>query len=209
MTENNSFEQSLDTLMANGPDKKTYEEARLNLASRLDSEKQDMIYFGEFNHQLIGNIKLATRKERLVVVDFGAPLEEFMTHIERSFHLTPYYAPEAISESAKQIQAYLSGLRLGFDIKVDLSPLTPFQRQVLHATQEIQPGQVVTYSEIAKRIGNPKSVRAVGQALGRNPIPIVIPCHRVIAANGSLGGYSGGGGLDTKAKLLKLEGVML
>jgi methylated-DNA-[protein]-cysteine S-methyltransferase len=62
--------------------------------------------------------------------------------------------------------------------------------------------------DIARKIGNPKAVRAVGQALGRNPIPIVIPCHRVIASNGSLGGYSGGGGLETKAKLLQLEGAL-
>jgi methylated-DNA-[protein]-cysteine S-methyltransferase len=204
-----TLEQTLAAIYAKEPEESAFQEAQSKLATLLDSEKQEMIYFGGFNHDLIGNILLATRKNRLVAVDFRISQQEFVALIERSFNLTPYYAPKAITEPANQIQAYLSGLRLRFDIKVDLSSLTQFQRQVLHATQEIQPGEVVTYSEIAKRIGNPKSVRAVGQALGRNPIPIVIPCHRVIAADGSLGGYSGGGGLETKAKLLKLEGAML
>ena len=99
---------------------------------------------------------------------------------------------------AEQIKDYLNGERTNFEIPIDLSSLTNFQRQVLLATLQIPRGQIVTYGEIARRIGNPKSMRAVGQALGRNPIPIVIPCHRVIASNGSLGGYSGGGGLETK-----------
>ncbi|MCJ7700432.1 MAG: methylated-DNA--[protein]-cysteine S-methyltransferase [Anaerolineales bacterium] len=209
MTAKYTLEQALAAIYAKEPEESAFQEAQAKLAALLDSEKQEMIYFGGFNHDLIGNILLATRKNRLVAVDFCVSQQEFVALIERSFNLTPYYAPKAITEPANQIQAYLSGLRLRFDIKVDLSSLTQFQRQVLHATQEIQPGEVVTYSEIAKRIGNPKSVRAVGQALGRNPIPLVIPCHRVIAADGSLGGYSGGGGLETKAKLLKLEGAML
>lgn len=209
MTAKYTLEQTLAAIYAKEPEESAFQEAQAKLAALLDSEKQEMIYFGGFNHDLIGNILLATRNNRLMAVDFRVSQQEFVALIERSFNLTPYYAPQAITEPANQIRAYLSGLRLRFDIKVDLSSLTQFQRQVLQATQEIQPGEVVTYSEIAKRIGNPKSVRAVGQALGRNPIPIVIPCHRVIAADGSLGGYSGGGGLETKAKLLKLEGAML
>jgi methylated-DNA-[protein]-cysteine S-methyltransferase len=77
------------------------------------------------------------------------------------------------------------------------------------AAWEIPHGRIVTYGEIARRIGKPKAARAVGQALGRNPVPIVIPCHRVISSDGSLGGYSGGGGLETKTKLLELENSTL
>ena len=89
---------------------------------------------------------------------------------------------------------------------MDLSAITDFQRQVLLAACQIPRGQVVTYTDIARRIGRPKAARAVGQALSRNPVPIVVPCHRVLAADGSLRGYTGGGGLHTKRQLLTLEG---
>ena len=108
-----------------------------------------------------------------------------------------------------QITNYLSGNRTTLDLPYDIHTLTPFQQQVLLAALQIPRGQVYTYADIARKIGNPKAVRAVGQALGRNPVPIVIPCHRVVASNGKLGGYSGGGGLATKRKLLVLEGAMM
>ncbi|NIL95766.1 MAG: methylated-DNA--[protein]-cysteine S-methyltransferase, partial [Planctomycetales bacterium] len=100
---------------------------------------------------------------------------------------------------------YLEGSRLTFDLPLDLRRVTDFQRQVLQAAAGVPRGQVTTYGEIARQIGKPNAARAVGQALGRNPVPIVIPCHRVIAADGSLRGYSGGGGIRSKAKLLQLE----
>ena len=96
--------------------------------------------------------------------------------------------------------------RARFDLRLDLSELTPFHRRVLLAAAEVPAGKVVSYGEIARRIGRPAGSRAVGQALGRNPVPIVIPCHRVVAAGGQLGGYTGG--LDIKRKLLRLEGAL-
>lgn len=92
---------------------------------------------------------------------------------------------------------------------MDLTSLTDFQRRVLLTTQQVPRGKVTTYGEIACQIGQPRASQAVGQALGRNPVPLVIPCHRVLASDGSLGGYSGGGGVKTKAQLLQLEGVRL
>ena len=92
---------------------------------------------------------------------------------------------------------------------IDLRDSTQFQRKVLEAAVAVPPGFVATYGEIAARIGKPKSSRAVGQALARNPIPIVVPCHRVVAADGSLTGYSGAGGIETKASLLRLEGATI
>ncbi len=80
---------------------------------------------------------------------------------------------------------------------------------MLEALQEVPEGDYVTYRELAERIGRPDASRAVGQALGRNPIPILIPCHRVIATDGSLGGYSGAGGVETKRALLEFEGADL
>jgi methylated-DNA-[protein]-cysteine S-methyltransferase len=95
-----------------------------------------------------------------------------------------------------------------FELPVDLDRLTPFQVTVLQAARSIPSGSVWTYGQLARTIGSPKASRAVGQALGRNPVPIVIPCHRVVASDGSLGGYSGGGGLQSKRFLLGLEGAI-
>ncbi len=90
---------------------------------------------------------------------------------------------------------------------MDLSAGTPFQQAVWRALAEIPPGQTKSYGEIAQTIGRPKAFRAVGQACGANPIPILIPCHRALAANGKIGGFSGG--LDWKRRLLEAEGIKL
>jgi len=110
------------------------------------------------------------------------------------------------SEECQQLAEYFDGTRKVFTLK--LSPTgTAFQRQVLDALQEIPFGITCSYRDIAERIGRPKAVRAVGAANGRNPIPIVIPCHRVIGADGSLTGF--GGGLAAKSWLLSHEGHSL
>lgn len=105
-------------------------------------------------------------------------------------------------EAIRQLEQYFSGRRESFELK--LAPQgTDFQKQVWRELQTIPFGETITYGELAKRINNPKAVRAVGLANGRNPLSIVIPCHRVIGANGKLTGY--GGGLWRKEKLLDLE----
>ncbi len=93
--------------------------------------------------------------------------------------------------------------------KVDIEKLkgTEFQKKVWTAISKIPKGKVITYKELAKKIGRPLAVRAVGNAVGANPYPITIPCHRVIKTDGSLGGYSGKGGVKTKLKLLRKEGI--
>ncbi len=93
--------------------------------------------------------------------------------------------------------------------KVDIEKLngTEFQKKVWTAISKIPKGKVITYKELATKIGRPKAVRAVGNAVGANPCPIDIPCHRVVKTDGTLGGYSGKGGIKTKLKLLKREGV--
>ena len=107
-----------------------------------------------------------------------------------------------LAAARRQLSEYFAGERREFDLPLRLSG-TEFQVSVLQALQEIPYGQTVTYGEIAKRIGRPRAVRAVGAANGRNPIPIVVPCHRVIGSTGDLTGF--GGGLDTKEALLRLE----
>ena len=101
----------------------------------------------------------------------------------------------------------LAGKLSQVNVPMDLGNMRPFQRRVLDETQAIRRGTVVTYGEIAHRVGLPGAAQAVGQALGHNPLPIVIPCHRVIAAQGDLGGFTGG--LPVKIDLLTLEGVSL
>jgi methylated-DNA-[protein]-cysteine S-methyltransferase len=107
-----------------------------------------------------------------------------------------------LSETIQQLQAYFAGERENFDLQ--LAPEgTPFQLEVWRRLCDIPYGETISYGELAGRIGNPKASRAVGLANGSNPIPIVIPCHRVIGSNGKLTGY--GGGLPIKEKLLALE----
>jgi methylated-DNA-[protein]-cysteine S-methyltransferase len=114
----------------------------------------------------------------------------------------------AIAEkAAKELTQYAAGERREFDVPLSLDRLAPFQRAVLAETAKIPMRSVATYGEIAARIGKPKSARAVGGALARNPIGIIIPCHRVVAHDGRLHGFSSPEGIAGKARLLQHEGV--
>ncbi|MDO8589472.1 MAG: methylated-DNA--[protein]-cysteine S-methyltransferase [Armatimonadota bacterium] len=108
---------------------------------------------------------------------------------------------------ARQLRDYLAGLKTEFTFEPDLAGLTDFQQAVLRTAMTVPYGVVVTYSWIASHAGRPGASRAAGQALGRNPVPIAIPCHRVMASGGGLGGFSSG--LRWKERLLKMEGVKL
>lgn len=114
---------------------------------------------------------------------------------------------ELVRKTAKQLEQYFQGSLQRFDLPVDVSALTSFRQQVLLLTMQIPYGSVTTYGELAKKVGSPKAARAVGGALGANPIPIIIPCHRVLASTGALTGFSGIGGILMKENLLLLEGV--
>ena len=112
------------------------------------------------------------------------------------------YNEKPLVKVRQQLQEYFAGQRKNFDLPLQLTG-TEFQVSVLHALQQIPYGETVSYGEVAKRIGKPKAMRAVGAANGRNPIPIVVPCHRVIGSSGDMTGF--GGGIDTKEALLRLE----
>ncbi|MCS7179519.1 MAG: methylated-DNA--[protein]-cysteine S-methyltransferase [Anaerolineae bacterium] len=116
----------------------------------------------------------------------------------------PEENPAVLAEVIAQLREYFSRLRREFDLSLDLRG-TPFQRRVWEELGRIPYGQTVSYGELARRMGQPGAARAVGQAVGANPIPIIVPCHRVVGADGSLVGY--GGGLEIKSALLRLEGV--
>jgi methylated-DNA-[protein]-cysteine S-methyltransferase len=116
--------------------------------------------------------------------------------------------PAAARRAAEGIAALLDGQPLDLlDVALDMTGIVPFHRRVYELARHILPGRTATYGEIAQRLGDPGAARAVGQALGRNPFAIVVPCHRVLAAGAALGGFSARGGLATKRKLLAIEGA--
>jgi methylated-DNA-[protein]-cysteine S-methyltransferase len=112
-------------------------------------------------------------------------------------------APPVLKDTATQLEEYFAGDRTEFDLPMELDG-TEFQREVWRELTRIPYGETISYGELARRVGRPRGPRAVGQANGRNPIPIIVPCHRVLASNG-VGGY--GGGLPMKRALLAVEGV--
>lgn len=112
-------------------------------------------------------------------------------------------APYAFEDLTRRLRAYFGGRKVAFPDKLDLTRATAFQRMVWQKTRLIPYGKTRSYSWIAEQVGKPEAARAVGQALSRNPLPIIIPCHRVVASNGKLGGFSGG--LEMKRYLLQLE----
>jgi len=120
----------------------------------------------------------------------------------------PSAPPPPIAEIIERLRKHLEGEAQDLrDIVVDLTGADDFARQVYEAAREIPAGQTRTYGEIARALGQPREAQAVGQALGRNPIALIIPCHRVVAAGGKPGGFSAHGGRATKARLLAVEGA--
>ena len=113
------------------------------------------------------------------------------------------YSPDEFAGWQTVIESYFRGDRVDFQGALDLSQATPFETAVWETTRSIPYGETRSYSWVARQIGKPQAPRAVGQALGRNPLPVIIPCHRVVANDGSPGGF--GGGLDMKKFLLSLE----
>lgn len=117
------------------------------------------------------------------------------------------HAPGRLDTAARELDEYFGGRRRDFDVPVDLRLATGFRRTVLDHLPEVPFGEVASYGTVAGLAGNPKAVRAVGTACGTNPVPIVVPCHRVVRSDGALGGYLGG--IDAKRTLLTLEGATL
>lgn len=118
--------------------------------------------------------------------------------------------PPAIAALVERIRRHFEGYPDDFrDVEVDLGGAGPFARQVYAAARAIPSGRTMTYGEIAEVLARPGAARAVGRALGKNPIPLIIPCHRVLAAGGKPGGFSAAGGLTTKARMLAVEGVRI
>jgi methylated-DNA-[protein]-cysteine S-methyltransferase len=136
-----------------------------------------------------------------------ARLRERITLPDDGGETTP---PDAVRAAIERIIRHLTGDDGGLDsIDLDLEGVPPFHRKVYEAARRITRGEIRRYGDLASEAGSPKGSRAVGQAMANNPLPIVVPCHRVIAGSGKPGGFSAPGGLDTKARLLAIEGASL
>ncbi|OGO62080.1 MAG: hypothetical protein A2032_01790 [Chloroflexi bacterium RBG_19FT_COMBO_49_13] len=153
----------------------------------------------------IGRLWVAVTELGLMAVEWDMPQTDFIHLLERRFHADVIYDETRTGEALNQLSEYLSGERHEFTIPLDLTGLSSFQVQALHLTSNIPYGQTCTYRDIATKMGKPKAARAVGRAEATNPIPLVIPCHRVLGSDGSLHGYGGPGGIKMKAWLLQLE----
>ncbi len=165
------------------------------------------IFTGQASHSPVGVLWVAASDQGLVAIEDGLSRAEFAAYLQRRFQREAAYAPERTREAIQQIIDYLGGMRTAFQLPIDWSTLTPFQQAALQATCEIPRGQTRTYQQIAERIGHPHAARAVGRVEATNPLPLVIPCHRVVGTDGGLHGYGFGKGLEMKEWLLKLEGV--
>jgi len=178
--------------------------ARARLDEALRGRSRPIARYGTWSRSPVGRLFLAVSDRGLCAISFRGTERSFVRRLERR-GFQPLRAQEQVKGAISQLREYFAGRRRRFDVAVDLAGQTQFQRLVLETTAQVPPGKVVSYGDVARRIGRPRATRAVGAALGQNPIPIVVPCHRVLDSEGRLHGY--GGGLDIKEKLLRLEGA--
>jgi methylated-DNA-[protein]-cysteine S-methyltransferase len=155
----------------------------------------------------IGTLLVATTERGLCRIAYDAEPEQEVELLARRFGIRVLRSPRPIDPARHELDEYFEGSRTRFDLRVDLALLADFNRRVLHELARVPYGEVVTYGELAARAERPRAARAVGTVMNRNPLPIVLPCHRVIGANGKLTGY--GGGLPRKEALLRREGALL
>jgi len=200
--------EALDQLYTSGPSKTRITAAQNKLNRALKAEEAEVVYYDHVPDSPIGAFFVGVSERGVVALSFAESEDRFRDWLQHRVRAVVVREPSKLREVVSQVLDYLEGRRKDFTLEYDLRSLTPFQRNVLTKVQEVPRGEYLTYGELARRIGKPGAARAVGQALGSNPIPILIPCHRVLASDGSLGGYSGRGGVRTKKALLRLEGAL-
>ena len=160
------------------------------------------IHFGELNGTPVGDLRLAVSDQGLIAVEWAN------TQLDFDSYLLPF-EPDIVAPYAEELREYLEGKRREFTFPINWAIFRPFQKEALQAVFKIPYGETRTYSDIAIEIHRPRAYRAVGRANATNPMPIVIPCHRLIGTDGKLHGYGGGEGLKTKEWLLRLEGAVI
>jgi methylated-DNA-[protein]-cysteine S-methyltransferase len=166
-------------------------------------------WMGAVEESPLGRIWTAVSADGLVAVSLWDDRERFIVEVTKLAGQPPIYEPERVTAVTSQIHEYLHQKRSEFSLTIDWSVMTPFQATVLRVVQGIAYGRTRTYRDVAEQINKPKAARAVGRANATNPMPLVIPCHRVLGSDGKLHGFAAPGGLETKAWLLRLEGSWL
>jgi len=164
-----------------------------------------IVWIGEADATPLGNVWVAMTARGFWAIAYGVSRSEFIDIVARRgrVHILDDHRP--IEQAVEQVTAYLEGKRTKIDLEIDWRGMTVFQRKVRQAVMAIPPGEISSYKDIAVQLDNPNASRAVGRANATNPIPLAIPCHRVVASDGKLAGYGGKGGVQTKAWLLELE----
>ena len=155
----------------------------------------------------VGTLGLAAGPAGLRRLHYIGGEDEFLRRLLEEFPDRPVERSDALDAVRRELDRYFAGRRFTFETRVDLSDVTPFQQRVLRETAKVPAGEVTTYTAVAAKAGRPRAARAAGNALHDNPIAIIVPCHRVLRGDGSLGGYAGG--LPAKEWLLKHEGALL
>jgi methylated-DNA-[protein]-cysteine S-methyltransferase len=151
----------------------------------------------------VGPLLLAVTEAGLCRISFDPEPERETEELARTFGVRVLRGPREVDRVRRELEEYFEGRRHTFDLPLDLRGRSGFSREILDRLARVPYGEVTTYKSLAVEAGNPRAARAVGTIMNRNPIPIVLPCHRVVGSNGSLVGY--GGGLDRKRLLLDLE----
>jgi methylated-DNA-[protein]-cysteine S-methyltransferase len=155
----------------------------------------------------LGDLLVGVTDRGLCRIHFDPDPERELESLARQFGARVLRSAKPIERVKLQLDQYFSGTRRSFDVDWDVRPLPAFNQRVLAELAHVEYGSTTTYGALAAVSGNPRAARAVGTVMNRNPIPIVLPCHRVVGANGKLVGYAGG--LERKEQLLRLEGALL
>jgi methylated-DNA-[protein]-cysteine S-methyltransferase len=155
----------------------------------------------------VGELFVGVSDRGLCVISYEVDPDLQAERLARGFGSRVLRSPRPVDKVARQLDEYFEGERRRFELAVDLRLTKDFGRTVLEELGRVPFGEVTTYGALAAKVGKPRAARAVGTIMNRNPIPIVLPCHRVVGANGSLVGYAGG--LERKQALLRLEGAVL
>jgi methylated-DNA-[protein]-cysteine S-methyltransferase len=155
----------------------------------------------------VGSLLVATTDRGVLRISFDPEPERDLERLARLVGPRILRAPRRVDGVRRELEEYFEGRRRSFDLEIDLRGAPPFTVEVLGELARIPYGQTSTYGRLAEQVGHPRAARAVGTVMNRNPVPIVLPCHRVVGASGSLVGY--GGGLDRKEQLLRLEGALM
>ena len=166
------------------------------------------LFLGELTATPLGDFRILASDLGLVALEWADRQPELDAYL-RKIKRIPGPNQRRITPFAKELKEYLAGKRAAFTIPIDWTFLTPFQREALQAVFRIPYGETRTYLDIAREINRPRASRAVGAANAMNPIPIIVPCHRLLGVDGKLHGYGGKGGLGTKEWLLRMEGAVI